>query len=163
MKHHVLHVYRFNLGYARQLVADVPDDRMAEQPATGVNHPAWILGHLSVTADFMYGLMGCPSELPREWVNLYKTGSTPQSDRSLYPGKQELLAQLVARHERVVAAFKGVTKRSLSKPTPIEGFNQVFPTIGDAVIYGLTTHEGVHLGQLSAWRRSLGLKNLLSE
>jgi hypothetical protein len=29
-----------NLGYAKRLVADIPDDKMALQPASGMNHAA---------------------------------------------------------------------------------------------------------------------------
>jgi hypothetical protein len=33
------------------LVGEIADERLAEQPLAGVNHPAWILGHLAWTAD----------------------------------------------------------------------------------------------------------------
>src|SRR5437763_527851 len=38
--------------YARQLVVDVPDEHWAEQPAPGLNHPAWILSLLTIAADY---------------------------------------------------------------------------------------------------------------
>src|SRR5688500_6942528 len=43
-------VNRFLVGYCKMLVGDLDDERLAEQPLPGVNHPAWILGHLTVVA-----------------------------------------------------------------------------------------------------------------
>lgn len=43
----LLHAWNLNLGYAKRLVADIPDDKMAIQPAPGINHAAWVLGHLA--------------------------------------------------------------------------------------------------------------------
>lgn len=163
MKHHVQHVYKFNLGFARQLVADIPDEQMAEQPAGTVNHPAWVLGHLVVTADFMAALLGKQRDASDDWRKLFNPGSTPQADRSLYPSKDELVTALVAGHERVADAFERTKAKHLEALNPVEGFNKVFPTIGDALMYGVLAHEGFHLGQLSTWRRTLGFKNLLSQ
>ena len=46
-----LKINRFLVEYVRKLVGDVPDERMAEQPLPGVNHPAWILGYLVWSTD----------------------------------------------------------------------------------------------------------------
>jgi hypothetical protein len=35
------------------------------------------------------------------------------------------------------------------------------PTVGDLLAHLMTTHEAAHLGQLSAWRRLLGLPGVL--
>ena len=43
----LLHTWSLNLGYAKRLVADIPDGAMALQPAPGMNHAAWVLGHLA--------------------------------------------------------------------------------------------------------------------
>ena len=32
----LIHTWNLNLGYAKRLVADIPDDQMAFQPAAGV-------------------------------------------------------------------------------------------------------------------------------
>ena len=37
-----------NLDYAKRLLADVPEDRMAHQPAVHMNHPAWIFSHVNL-------------------------------------------------------------------------------------------------------------------
>jgi hypothetical protein len=54
----LLHTWTLNLGYAKRLVADIPDDTMALQPAPGMNHAAWVLGHLACTADMLGDMLG---------------------------------------------------------------------------------------------------------
>ena len=41
----LLHTWNLNLGYAKRLVADIPDDMPALQPASGMKHAARVLGH----------------------------------------------------------------------------------------------------------------------
>ena len=72
-----LKVNRFLMGYLRMLIADVPDERMAEQPVAGVNHPAWILGHLAYSADRGRWLLGLNRECPAEWTEMFGPGSKP--------------------------------------------------------------------------------------
>jgi hypothetical protein len=42
----LIHTWNLNLAYAKRLVADIPDDQMAFQPAAHMNHAAY-LGQLS--------------------------------------------------------------------------------------------------------------------
>ena len=57
----LIHTWNLNLGYAKRLVADIPDDQMAFQPAAHMNHAAWVLGHLACTADSGQGRERCES------------------------------------------------------------------------------------------------------
>src|SRR4051812_43776739 len=84
-------VNQFLVQYCRMLVGDIADERMAEQPLAGVNHPAWVLGHLAFSADLAAGLLGAAKSLPGEWVPLFGPGSKPSTSRSGYPSRDELL------------------------------------------------------------------------
>ena len=64
MIQHVTYLYRFNLNVASRLVGDLSPQQMVEQPAGVVNHPAWSLGHLCMTADRLAGLLGLDSQAP---------------------------------------------------------------------------------------------------
>ena len=81
----------FLMQYCRRLVEDVADERMAEQPAPGVNHPAWVLGHLAWTADRGLEMLGAAEMLAPEWKTLFGRGSTPSNSRDIYVSKDELL------------------------------------------------------------------------
>ena len=74
-----LNVNRFLVSYCRMLVGDIADERLAEQPLPGVNHPAWILGHLAFSADRACSLLDAPKELPATWTPLFGPGSKPSA------------------------------------------------------------------------------------
>lgn len=50
-----------------------------------------------------------------------------------------------------------MTDSELDSPLPDERYREVFPTLGHAVLHILTVHTAIHLGQISAWRRAMGL------
>ena len=87
----LLHAWNLNLGYAKRLVADLPDNQLAFQPAPHMNHAAWVLGHLACTADMLGAMIGARPICPPEWTSLFDWNSTPSSDASLYPTKAVLL------------------------------------------------------------------------
>jgi hypothetical protein len=70
-----LKVNQFLMQHCRMLVEDIADERMAEQPFSGVHHPAWVLGHLAFSTDRARGLLGAEKELPAEWTPLFGPGS----------------------------------------------------------------------------------------
>ena len=71
-------INQFLVQYARMLVGDIADERMVEQPLPGVNHPAWVLGHLAFSADRAGGLLGAAKELPAGWAPRFGLGSGPR-------------------------------------------------------------------------------------
>ncbi len=52
MRDHILAAYRFNLWYINKAIEDLSDEQMCQQPKPGMNHPAWLLGHLSMEKVF---------------------------------------------------------------------------------------------------------------
>ena len=52
--------FRFTLMYAEKLAADLADDELARLPQTGMNHAAWVLGHVALGSDFVALLLGMP-------------------------------------------------------------------------------------------------------
>jgi len=145
------------LAYLEALIADIPEERMAEQPAPGVNSPAWLLGHLVWAADFVPGLLGLAPAHGEEWAILYGARSKPIADRSLYGSKADLISALRQAHTRTAESMHLVTPETLAAELPDPAFRAILPTVGDAIVHILTTHEGTHIGQLSAWRRVVGL------
>ena len=152
-------VYAFLLGYARRLVADIDDAQFADQPTPGVNHPAWLLGHLAISTDFAATKFGLAPCQPRSWFKDFSSGSFPRPDRASYPGKAELMAAYEAGHERVEKAALAATPEAMDQPHGLEiaGLKEALPTVGHLVVHLMTAHEASHLGHLSNWRRQKGL------
>ena len=154
--------YAFGLTYAQKLAADVPDEEMCAQPVPDrvMNHPAWLLGHLAWASENGTALLGGqPSPWAAEWRELVGMGTTPQTERSRYPAKAELLRRLEEAHAHLAAGVGKATPEALAQPAP-ERLRGRFATVGNVVLGLMTSHEALHLGQLSAWRRALGFPSV---
>jgi len=157
MLQEAISVNQFLVGFGQRLLSEIPDERLTEQPLPGVNHPAWILGHLALTADGVGETLGGQKTLPAEWKTLFGQGSKPSSVRSAYPSKSELLQAFEGYHQRLREQAAAAGPEVLSQPTPNPIARAAFPTLKELAAFILTGHVGVHLGQLSAWRRMIGL------
>jgi hypothetical protein len=155
-----IQVNQFLLRYCRTLVGDVADTRMAEQPLAGVNHPAWILGHLAWAADGTLEKLGGQKSLPLEWEALFKAGSKPAASRSDYPAKDELLRAVEQSYQQMRHRAATATAEQLARPTTSPRAKEALPTLKEMLAFLLTGHMGVHLGQLSSWRRMIGMPHM---
>jgi len=161
MKEHVLRAARVNSEYARLLVADIADEKMADQPVPGMNHAAWVLGHLTFVADSMVRVFDKPFAMPRDWVELFNLASKPMADRTKYPSKAELWDAYEKAYVRLAEAVQEAPAEVLDREFPNPRLRPQLPTIGVAMVHILCSHHGTHLGQLSAWRRAMGLPGVL--
>jgi hypothetical protein len=156
-------LYGIMLGLCKMQTADIDDTKLADLPAPGVNHPAWILTHLAICTDYAARLLGEPTRCPKEWHQRCGPGSTVSPERSYYASKHELLTTLAAGHACVSEAIGKATDEVLHKPhgSQFVFVKNTFPTVGDLVSHLMTTHTGFHLGQLSMWRRMMGMPGVL--
>ncbi len=148
------------LRYCHMLVVEIGDERMAEQPMPGVNHPAWILGHLCFSADRGRSLLGHDKILPEEWTPRFGPGSKLTAVRGEYPAKEVLLNAVDVGFELLRRQAGNATPEQFAKPNPNPFSKDILHTTKDAVAFLLTGHLGVHLGQLSVWRRMQGIPAL---
>jgi hypothetical protein len=142
--------------YGRMLISDIADEQMAEQPLPGVNHPAWVLGHLAFSAELAGQLLGAAVELPETWKALFGPGSKPSAVRADYPPKEELWRAVEQGFERVRRRVEAATPEQLARPSTNPALKDALPTVQDMVAFLLTGHLGTHLGQLATWRRMIG-------
>jgi len=153
---------RLNEGLLARLLQDIPEDKWTHQPAPGIkNHPMWQLGHRAVALDGGAQLLGHKSQLPDGWGELFGMGSQPVDDPSKYPPRDVLLKAINDARERVIDAFEKATDAQLSAEPPVEWMKPVFGTVGNAVGGVMTSHEAFHNGQLSTWRRMIGLGSIM--
>ena len=157
MLEHLLFTYKFNLGHLESLVKDLTDEQMVQQPHGVVNHPAWTLCHLASSSNFVAQAFGLESTFPADWDAALKAAKVPSGDAAAYPSRAALLAELTGQHERVAKAVANADPALFAKEYPDENMRKYFPTIGAMANYMLAAHEGTHIGQVSAWRRAMGL------
>lgn len=136
---------------------DIPGDRLTHQPAPGCNHALWIMGHLASTDDyFLSSLAKKPSGIPEEWSKLFGMGSKPVADAKAYPPVAEVRSKLSGRREDLIAWLKSMSEDQLLSPLP-EELRRFAPNYAGLCV-SLAWHEGLHAGQLTVIRRSLGLE-----
>ena len=152
-----IQVNLFLMKYCRTLVGDIADERMAEQPVAGVNHPAWILGHLALSADNTLEMLGGQKVLPAGWATLFGAGSKPSASRADYPSKDDLVRSVEQTYQHLRQQAATADSDQLSQPPTNPLAKKAFPTLKEAIAFLLSGHVGVHLGQLSSWRRMIGL------
>jgi hypothetical protein len=162
--------------------------RPAGLPASVImNHPAWVLSHLNVYAPICTAMLrGEAFEDPLE--NRYGQKSKVVADALEYPEPALLVAEYKRLHEEAEAALVeaggdesggaregstevvasrdfggtgGTVGRSVfADPNPLERWRAVHPNVGDMIVTLMVKHESGHLGQLSAWRRAMGLASV---
>jgi hypothetical protein len=154
----ILGICTMTIDWIRAAVENVPESRMAEQPGTLVNHPAWTLAHLNAYAGQLLAMFDDPS-VPTADAEMqqFGYGTTPVADRSAYPTKSALLAQLTERYARIVKIVAEKHSDYFPRPAPARFYSSVTPTIGHVTIMLFTSHLADHFGQLRLWRRAAGL------
>lgn len=141
----------------RLLVADIPDEQLAVQPAPGMNHPAWVLGHLAildvVTYDALWGQVAQIDPAARE---TYGSNSKPTAERGRYLSKAQLVRNFDDGRLELLNRLSQTDPTVLERPNPNPERRGAWPTIGHLLQYTIW-HDGYHGGQLSTWRRVQGL------
>ncbi len=157
MKAEVLNSLALTLDFLRRQVADVDDDQMTRQVSGAVNHPAWVIGHLTYSFQALGGEFGMQPWLAKDWGDRFGTGSTPTSDPTAYPTKASLLRALDDAQRRINEAVAALEEVELSAPLPDLKYRDRLPTVGHAVLHVLSAHAANHVGQVTVWRRTMGL------
>lgn len=159
---------QFTVNFAEAMLKDVTPAMFARQPELGgkkiiCNHPAWVYGHNAVYASRMMELMGLPlgvTAKPAGYDDLFKNGTECKDDPTgtIYPKMDELAPYMINAYKAVLAALPTVSDAVFLQPNPGTGrFAEMLPTVGGVVTFLLTGHPMSHLGQVSTWRRCMGL------
>jgi len=151
-------------GYAEGLVKDVDAGRFCEMPHPTMNHPAFVYGHLAMYPKKVAGLLGEPGavpDVPEGWEELFEPGAACEGEASKYPSKDELMQRFVADYEAASKLVAGTPDAAFAAEMPIERMRERFPTVGVGVNFLMNNHMMMHLGQISAWRRAVGLGSVM--
>ncbi|MCC6909620.1 MAG: DinB family protein [Phycisphaerales bacterium] len=155
---------RITLGLADALARDIPADKFAFKPHPTINHPAWCFGHLSLYPDRAFNSILGRTDLARtneRFTKLFEPGSKCLDDASIYPAKDEIMAELRERHAVMLDYLETVDDEVLQRPTAHERYASRFPQIGHVLHFLFANHVTMHLGQVSSWRRCIGLPSAM--
>jgi hypothetical protein len=131
--------------------------------AVNTNHPAFVYGHLSLYGARMLTLVGRDNPVaaaPAGFDALFKAGVECQDDPTgkVYPAMPVVMDAFLKANKTALEGLAGVADDVFARPNPAEGrFKEMFPTVGGAVAFLAGSHLMDHFGQVSAWRRFMGL------
>lgn len=143
-------------GFTNRILGDFkkPEDWVA-QVCNQSNHALWFIGHMATTDNFFISLLAPEKSVNNDhYQELFGLGSTPSPDLATYPPIEEVRAYMDQRRATLLEILASLTDDDLAKKTPsgtpdfLADYGQVFETA--------IWHEGLHSGQLTMVRRSLG-------
>lgn len=155
------------LGYIDRLTADIPEDAFGKLATAGdqtvdANHPAFIFGHLALYPSRIVADLGgdasaiAPTDADNE---LFSPAAkcVDDSDGTRYPSKEALLEKTRAAYHAAIEALESADDEVFAKENPNERMREKFPTIGAMHAFYVGGHTMMHIGQLSTWRRVMGM------
>ena len=156
--------YRRAFAYGELLVKDIPAETFAHMPCAGLNHPAFNFGHLSLYPNRLFRVLGKPEFILDKagFPELFQAGVSCVEQDGRYPSKDVIVDYWRERYTTVADVMAQMPNESFDGENPLEGrLRELFPTVGAAVNFLLNDHLMVHLGQVSAWRRIMGLGSVM--
>lgn len=160
--HSILPGAKLVRGYAEGMLKDVkPSDFGRLARGVQSNHPAWVYGHLSVYPDRIAEMIG-RKDLARpdeRYTALFanKTESVDDPAGTIYPPMKEITDRFFTLTDAVMAAVAETPDEVMLRPITGDSMADRLPTVGSRVVFLLQGHPMSHLGQVSAWRRFMGL------
>lgn len=132
-----------------------------DQPVQS-NHPAFILGHLSLYPSRVVADLGGDATAiePSEKYNaLFSPAATCLDDPqgTLYPPMAEIVSKFDAAYQTAIDVLGQARDDQFSRENPNERMRSRFATVGSMHAFYLGGHTMIHVGQFSAWRRMMGL------
>ena len=150
------------LMYSDMLSKEITAEQFGLVPeGVNCNSPAFNYGHMALYADMCCQTLGRDDLAKNDpkMKELYEFGVKSQADPkgALYGTKDDLLAMFKDRHEAAMRAFAEATPEALNAPMPEGMMGDVMKNKGAMAAFMLTGHPFGHLGQISTWRRCMGM------
>ena len=159
---------QLSLGYADRLMAGVDETNFARFASPSgqtieSNHPAFILGHLSLYAPVICQQLGrddLTKNAPSHFETVFSKDAKCQDDAdgSIYPAMAKVVDFFKTGYANTLTALREADDATFQQSNPSEGrIAELFPSLGSVHGFYVGGHMMMHLGQMSAWRRMQGL------
>ncbi len=156
-------------AYGERLLVGIKPEQFARKASVNgkvvdANHPAWVYGHLATypaKIAAMVAINGDASRFaaPAGFEELFQDKTECRDDAAgkIYPAMDAITSAFFRTHDALFEALAGVDDAKLLAPTPDEKARQRFPLLGSRVLFMCNNHLMMHFGQVSTWRRCVGL------
>jgi hypothetical protein len=155
----VINQIRFAREYTLSLLNDLSPEDWFRQPAGGVSHLAWQIGHLAMA---QYGLclfrMRGRAEVDLELMSSsfrkkFSKGTTPDPDPAANPSVEEIRGVFDRVFEQTMLELPAVTESQLDETVDMP--YAAYPTKFGGLLF-CSHHEMLHAGQIGLLRRLIG-------
>jgi len=158
---------RLSVGYAERLLNDVSPSQFARFAELGgkvvqSNHPAFVFGHLSLYPSRIVEELGRDASAVKP-SDAYNELFSPSAqcvddpDGTIYPEMDEITANFFQAHQAALDALLNAEDSAFQVENPNEKMRAKFGTKGAMHAFYMGGHIMIHMGQLRAWRRVVGL------
>ena len=155
---------RLTIKYAEVLLKDVKPETFgrfatADGKAIESNHPAFIYGHLSLYAHRVMTELGKPvDDVPAGFEEHFAKGCVCKDDaEGNLPDMPTITDYFFKSWNAVLEVLRETDDETFAAATTTEGMKERFPTLGSVHNFYCGGHNMLHMGQMSAWRRMMGL------
>ncbi|MFK8111291.1 MAG: DinB family protein [Rubripirellula sp.] len=154
------------LGYADRLLVGIEPDKFARFAKNGEtiiesNHPSFILGHLALYPGRIVDHLGAGKiVIPEGFESVYSKDAkcVDDPDGSIYPPMPEVVEAFQSGYGAAMTALRDAADSDLDQPNPSGGrMTELFPSVGSMFAFYVGGHVMLHIGQMSAWRRAMGM------
>jgi len=137
----------------RQVLDDLTDEQWFAQAARGTNHAMWVAGHLTTSYGYFAEMLGGTNTAPERYHELFDAKSEPFPNPSIYPPKDEVLAEMDKAYAAMRDAFTALSAEDLDQrfSENFGGFTRI-----EAALLTLY-HDAFHFGQIATARKAQGL------
>lgn len=133
------------IDFAKQL-----NDQIADAKASYFNNTIrWHIGHVLVTAEsLLFGYPDHSDALPKNYHDLFATGTKPADWKEEPPALSNLIEQLEEQKERILQLDDDFFRKDLDYTLPFGDFK----TYGE-VFAMIMHHESEHVGKMKAMKQ----------
>ena len=153
-----IRICKLLIDYITDLTKDIPEQDFNKQVIPDSITPAWVLGHLSLEAVNTAKTLGVHLNIDLKWKEYFSQGTSAR-DIPKTIEKELLMNEFKRIYTQLMECLKEVPDDVLNKDNPSQILGDYFPYIHNDVSHILSSHLGVHGGQIGMWRKAYGLKN----
>jgi hypothetical protein len=153
--------------YSQGMLKDVTEQNFARLATPGgvvvqSNHPAWVFGHCGLYFSRVMELCELPAGAtvnPAGFDDVFKNGTPCLDDPAgtIYPKMNAITEHYFRAFDAAIAAIVHVDDALLMQEHPNPAARERLATKGAAAAFLMGGHIMSHMGQVSGWRRMMGL------
>ncbi|MCB9844510.1 MAG: DinB family protein [Phycisphaeraceae bacterium] len=159
---------KLSTGLGEMLLKDVTAETFARKARVGgvevdAVHPAFVYGHLCLYPSRALELLGVPTdaaEPPTGFADVFRAGLECRDDPkgSIYPAMEAIVSAFRRSYGAFVEGVLSVGDEVFAPELPEDHrMRSRTVTVGGTVAFYMLSHTMMHLGQVSTWRRCMGL------